>query len=82
VGINVRDDRDKAKAFAQAHGLAFPSVFDPASRAALEFRDVPPTATPSTLIIDRQGRIAAVFRKALLREDLEPAVRKVAAEQT
>jgi peroxiredoxin len=43
---------------------------------------VPPTATPSTLIIDRQGRIAAVFRKALLREDLEPAVRRVAAEQT
>jgi thiol-disulfide isomerase/thioredoxin len=82
VGINVRDDRDKAKAFAQAHGLAFPSVFDPASRAALEFRDVPPTATPSTLIIDRQGRIAAVFRKALLREDLEPVVRRVAAEQT
>jgi thiol-disulfide isomerase/thioredoxin len=80
VGIDLRDDRDKAKAFADSHGLAYPSVFDPAGRVALDFTDVPPNTTPATLIVDRQGRIAAVFRKALLREELGAAVRRVAAE--
>ncbi len=81
LGINVRDDRDKAAAFAQAHGLDYPSVFDPAGRVALGFKDVPPNTTPATVVVDRQGRIAAVFRKALLREELAPVVRKVAAER-
>ncbi len=80
VGIDLRDDRDKAKAFADSHGLAYPSVFDPAGRVALDFKNVPPNTTPATLIVDRQGRIAAVFRKALLREELGAAVRRVAAE--
>ena len=53
-----------------------------AFRVALGFRDVPPNTTPATIVVDRQGRIAAVFRKALLREELEPVVRRVAAEQT
>jgi peroxiredoxin len=81
LGINVRDDRDKAVAFAQAHGQDYPSVFDPAGRVALGFKDVPPSTTPATVVVDRQGRIAAVFRKALLREELAPVVRKVAAER-
>jgi peroxiredoxin len=81
LGIDVRDDRDKAAAFAQAHGLDYPSVFDPAGRVALGFKDVPPNTTPATVVVDRQGRIAAVFRKALLRDELAPVVQKVAAER-
>jgi peroxiredoxin len=81
LGIDVRDDRDKAAAFAQAHGLSYPSVFDPSGRVALGFKDVPPNTTPATVVVDRQGRIAAVFRKALLREELAPVVQKVAAER-
>ncbi|WP_338090458.1 TlpA disulfide reductase family protein [Planosporangium thailandense] len=81
VGIDVRDDRDKAKAFVDSHGITYPSLFDPAGRTALDFAKVPPTAIPSTIIVDRQGRIAALYTKALVREELEPAVSKVAAER-
>jgi thiol-disulfide isomerase/thioredoxin len=80
VGIDIRDDRDKAKAFLEGKGITYPSLFDPAGQTALDFAKVPPTAIPSTLIVDRQGRVAALYTKALLREDLESAVRKVAAE--
>ncbi|GAA1802372.1 TlpA family protein disulfide reductase [Planosporangium flavigriseum] len=80
VGIDIRDDRDKAKAFVERYGLTYPSLFDPAGSTALDFAKVPPTAIPSTLIVDRQGRIAALYTRALVREDLESAVRKVAAE--
>ncbi|MGC9668275.1 TlpA family protein disulfide reductase [Planosporangium sp. 12N6] len=80
VGIDIRDDRDKAQAFVKRYGITYPSLFDPAGRTALTFDKVPPTATPSTLIIDRKGRIAALYTKPLTREDLQPAVGQVAAE--
>jgi thiol-disulfide isomerase/thioredoxin len=80
VGVDVRDERDKARAFVTGHALAYPSLFDPAGRAALGFTDVPPNTTPATLVIDRRGRIAAVFRKAVLREDLAPVVDRIAGE--
>jgi thiol-disulfide isomerase/thioredoxin len=78
LGVNVRDDRDKAKAFL-AGRVTYPSIFDPASRLALEF-DLPPNATPATIVIDRRGRIARVIRSAVHRDALEPVVVEVAAE--
>jgi|GraSoiStandDraft_48_1057284.scaffolds.fasta_scaffold227616_2 thiol-disulfide isomerase/thioredoxin len=80
VGVDVRDERDKAQAFLVAHKTGYPSVFDPAGKVALGFTDVPPNTTPATLVVDRQGRVAAVFRKALVRTELEPVVRRIAAE--
>ena len=80
VGINIRDDKDKALAFEESFAVPYPSLFDPAGRTALGFREVPPNALPATIVIDRKGRVAAVFRKALLRDDLEPVVRQIAAE--
>jgi thiol-disulfide isomerase/thioredoxin len=80
LGINTRDDRDKAKAFESAR-TSYPSIFDPGGRLALRFVDVPPVSTPATLIIDRQGRIAAVLRKATNTAELGPIVREIAAEQ-
>jgi thiol-disulfide isomerase/thioredoxin len=38
------------------------------------------TVIPSTLVLDRQHRVAAVFLRALLAEDLQPVVQKVAQE--
>ena len=72
LGINTRDQRDAAKAFVRGRST-YPSVFDPAGRLALGFK-VPPTAIPSTIIIDRQGRIAAVAPARVLRSELEPIV--------
>lgn len=78
LGVNVRDDRDAAIHFAATRST-YPSVFDPSSRLALDF-DLPPTAIPTTMIIDRQGRVAAVAYSAVLRTDLEPVLTTLAAE--
>ena len=80
LGVNVRDSRDKAEAFDRVHKVPYPSLFDPAGRVALSFRETPPNAIPATIVIDRQGRVAAVFRKPLLATDLKPVVDEVAAE--
>jgi thiol-disulfide isomerase/thioredoxin len=78
IGINTRDERDKANAFLVGRAT-YPSLFDPAGKLALRFAVVP-SAIPSTVIIDRQGRIAAIARQAVQRDALEPILTQLAAE--
>jgi thiol-disulfide isomerase/thioredoxin len=78
LGVNIRDERDKAKAFLVGRST-YPSLFDPPGRLALRF-DVPPNYIPATLILDRSGRIAVVIRKPIRRPELEPIVARLAAE--
>jgi thiol-disulfide isomerase/thioredoxin len=77
VGVDVRDTRDAASQFA-ALRLTYPSIFDPASKVALGF-PVPPT-TPSTFIVDRQGRLAVILRRPIVRDDLQALVKTLADE--
>jgi peroxiredoxin len=80
VGVNSRDDRDAAKAFERGR-VTYPSVYDPDGKVALKF-DVTQVSTPSTLILDRQGRIAVALRRATTVGELQPLVERVAAEGT
>ncbi|MBK8461968.1 MAG: TlpA family protein disulfide reductase [Nigerium sp.] len=61
VGINTRDlDPAPAQAFVRAFDITFPSVFDPDGRELLAFgKHLPASAIPSTVVVDRDGRIAA-----------------------
>jgi thiol-disulfide isomerase/thioredoxin len=60
IGVNVNDEQDAADAFISARGITYPSVFDPAGRVMLAYRNVPPSDVPSTLVIDASGKIAAL----------------------
>lgn len=80
LGINIRDDRDKAEAFEASVGVPYPSLFDPSGRLALQFTDVPPNTIPATIIIDRQRRIAAVFRQEVTADLLLDAIADVVSE--
>ncbi|BCB90516.1 TlpA family protein disulfide reductase [Phytohabitans suffuscus] len=53
---------------------------EPAGRTALRFEHVPPSTIPATVLLDRRGRIATVFRGVLSRADLQPAVDALAGE--
>ncbi|NES26175.1 redoxin domain-containing protein [Micromonospora terminaliae] len=79
LGINVQDSKDKAIAFEEGR-VTYPSLFDPASRQALNF-DIPPNTTPATVVLDRDGRVAVVIRRAITRDELQPIVERIAAEQ-
>ncbi|MFC4139982.1 MULTISPECIES: TlpA disulfide reductase family protein [unclassified Microbacterium] len=61
VGVNIYDAADTAKAFADKFGVTYPSVMDAESgKAKLAFAKVTPIqAPPVTLVLDRQGRVAA-----------------------
>ena len=83
LGIDVRDDnRDAAVDFVVDRKITFPSVYDPAMRTLIAFGGrYPTTVIPSTLVLDRQHRVAAVFLRELLAEDLRPVVERLAAER-
>ena len=82
LGINVRDpQKDKAQDFVVDNNVSYPSIYDPAMRTLIALGGNYPTSViPSTLVLDRQHRVAAVFMRALLAEDLQPIVERVAAE--
>ena len=70
LGVDVRDTTASALAFARNYGITYPSVSDAGSVVTLDFTSVVPIAgTPTTLVIDRTGRIAgAVFGTATYQE--------------
>jgi thiol-disulfide isomerase/thioredoxin len=60
VGLDTRDSDVSARSFVARQGIGYPSVVDSDGRLQLLFGDsLPPQAIPSTLVIDRQGRVAA-----------------------
>jgi peroxiredoxin len=81
VGVDLKDDRDTARAFQQNFGVGYPSIFDRSGRVALQFRATPPNAIPATIIIDRSGRVAALLRRPTTAAELGSIVRAVAQEQ-
>ena len=82
LGIDVRDNnRDAAKDFIIDRKVTFPSIYDPPMRTMIAFGGrYPATVIPSTVVLDRQHRVAAVFLRELLAEDLQPVVERLAAE--
>ncbi|WP_282848919.1 TlpA family protein disulfide reductase [Microbacterium oxydans] len=61
IGINTRDQADTAVAFANEYGVTYPSLIDvDTAQAKLAFaKETPIAATPTTLVLDKQGRVAA-----------------------
>ena len=60
VGINFRDNRDAALAHERRFGVTYPSIEDGAGATLLQLRgSLPPRAIPSTLVLDRSGRVSA-----------------------
>jgi len=60
VGLNIRDSTVAAQAFEKTFGITYPSLNDRDGGLVLRFAgSLNPSAIPSTLLVDRQGRIAA-----------------------
>lgn len=77
TGLNIRDNVTAAKAFEATFGIRYPSVNDREGTLLLRFAGtLNPSAIPSTVVIDQQGRIAGVVlgrvEPATLRGLIEP----------
>jgi thiol-disulfide isomerase/thioredoxin len=67
LGVNVRDQAAQSLSFAETLGVTYPSVIDADNgNLLLAFSGtVAPNAVPTTLVIDKQGRVAARFLGAI-----------------
>lgn len=61
IGINVRDNNESARAFERTHRIPYPSITsDAAAGIFAAFGSAfPQAAVPTTLVLDRQQRLAA-----------------------
>lgn len=82
LGVDVKDQGQLATAFFDSVGATYPSLFDPRGEVALAFRGFPANVVPSTILLDRQHRVAAVYTGAVRGEDLRAAIDLLLAERT
>ena len=60
LGVNIFDGAEVSLAFAENFGIEYPSILD-AGTAAVQLAfagQVSPNAVPTTLVLDREGRVA------------------------
>ncbi|WP_404957739.1 TlpA family protein disulfide reductase [Streptomyces sp. 147326] len=84
VGINTRDlSAQNAVSFEETFGITYPSLYDPAGKLILRFPKgtLNPNAIPSTIILDREGKIAARTLAPLGEEQLRSMIDPILAEQ-
>ncbi|BBY34175.1 alkyl hydroperoxide reductase [Mycolicibacter minnesotensis] len=82
LGIDVRDPEPQApRDFLTDRKITYPSIYDPAMRTMIAFGGrYPSSVIPATMVLDRQHRVAAVFLREVLAEDLRPVVQRLAGE--
>ena len=59
LGLNTRDGEAAAKAFEARFPTGYSSIQDNDGLLTLAFGNLGPAATPTTIILDRKGRVAA-----------------------
>jgi thiol-disulfide isomerase/thioredoxin len=80
MGINYRDNPDSGRSTAARWGIPFPSLDDPAGTTILALQGKV-TSPPTTLVLDRTGRIAARVSGPVTAVTLTGLVDDVLAEQ-
>ncbi|MFG2903742.1 TlpA family protein disulfide reductase [Kitasatospora sp. NPDC048286] len=84
LGINTRDtEKQNALRFEQEQGVTYPSLFDPAGTQLLKFPkgSLNPQSIPTTLVVDRDGKLAARAVGGTTEDALESILQPVVAEQ-
>jgi thiol-disulfide isomerase/thioredoxin len=81
VGVNVKDDANAARAFERKQAVPYPSLHDQPGVLLTRFRAVIPQVPPTTLLVDRQGRIAGRFVGGVTETELLGPVQVLAAEK-
>lgn len=81
VGVNIKESGTAAAlAFIRTHRITYPSYNDRLQTISLQFGGAA-QATPTTLVLDRSGRIAARGYGEMRYSQLKPLVLAVAAER-
>jgi thiol-disulfide isomerase/thioredoxin len=82
LGVNVRDTKEAGADFVTSKQVSYPSIYDPSMRTLLSIRGFPAGSIPSTIVIDRKGRVAHVWLEEITdAAQLIDTVSAIAAEK-
>jgi thiol-disulfide isomerase/thioredoxin len=83
IGVNVRDTASTAKAFERNFGMTYPSIIDNnTGSVVLAFTGiVSPQAVPTTLVIDKHGRVSSRILGRIEKGTLKALIETVVAEK-
>lgn len=71
LGINVKDYQAQiSRDFVEDNGLTYPSLYDPPFKTAAAMGGLPASVIPTTIVLDRQHRPAAVFLREVTAKDV------------
>ncbi|MFC7850096.1 TlpA family protein disulfide reductase [Arthrobacter sp. NPDC057388] len=80
-GVNLRDEKATADAFDKTFGLTYPSFDDKDGSVLLSVSGlVPPGAVPTTLVVDKQGRVASRVLGEIEKGTLKALIQSAVAE--
>lgn len=81
LGINVRDfSRQPAQDFVKDNGVSYPSLYDPSFKTAISLGGFPASVIPTTIVLDKQHRPAAVFLRAITAQEVIDVIDQLQAE--
>jgi peroxiredoxin len=80
VGLDEQDQGPAARAFVRSTGSTYPHLVDEDGLLLVRLRMLPQMGIPSTLVIDRHGRIAARVIGAVTASDLHRIIGRLEAE--
>lgn len=58
LGVNIEDTATNAQAHEREFDIPYPSLYDPANAFASRFGGIGPRTIPTTVFLDREGRVA------------------------
>jgi len=81
VGIDTKESGKSApRAFVKDNDISYPIVFDEPGKIAVEMGNIPLGGLPATILVDKQGKVAAVYIGIVLPKDLEPVLNTLITE--
>ena len=81
VGVDTRDSDINGEAFTKTFAIPYPSLSDRSGQLLLALSgSLPPSAIPSTLVLDRQGRVAGRIIGPVTGSGLGALIERIAAE--
>ena len=80
LGLDESDSKTAAKKFLAAHPTSYQHLFDPNNSILNRIKDLPSVAIPTTLVLDKQHRVAARIMGRINPDDLQNLISALVAE--
>lgn len=82
LGVDVKETaKSHPQDFMRDRSLTYPSIYDGSSRSFINvFKGLPANTVPSTFVVDKNHKVAAVFLVPVLASDVQPVLDDLAKE--